>query len=89
MARGKNELSPVQRNPALFAKIQDEIRYFKPDYLATLGNISRTTIFKFNRGEPINVRHNKELHNVLKKAKELKQKADAQEVKEAEELVSE
>lgn len=88
MARYANELSAIQLNPELFAGVQAKIRRFSGDYLGTLGNVSRTTIFKYNRRKPVNPTAEREILRVIALAEGERDATNKELVEEAKGLVS-
>lgn len=72
MARKANELSAIQRNKSAFNSLKARLDNFTPDYLAELGSVSRTTIFKYKRRGPINPSSEQEIINVLVMAETIK-----------------
>ena len=86
MARRPNELSATQRNAKAYNGIKAQIKRFGIDYLASLGDVSRTTIFLYQRGRAIHPNKEKELKRTIQVAVAAKKKADVVEVAESIEL---
>jgi len=87
MGRHKNELSAIQANAEVFAGIKADIDRFTVRYLASIGPVSHTTIYKYRNGEAINPKREDQLLRTIKKAKEIKSEADRKKVLAAQELV--
>ena len=87
MARYFNELSATQLDAEIFDGIRAQIKRFGVDYLAGLGNISRTTIYKYASGQAINPSYEREIKRVLKRAVAMKEESDKNELEEAKSLM--
>lgn len=66
MPRKSNTLSAIQRNDALFARTRQDVMRHPAEVLASHGLVSRTTIFKWLRREPVNRRMEKAILESVK-----------------------
>ncbi|GAB4042494.1 hypothetical protein [Spirosoma litoris] len=86
MARLANELSATQLDPVAFENRKAKIRRFTAPYLATLGNISQTTIYQYLAGKAINPKKEEELERVIDLAIAAKEAKDTKAVDKARNL---